>query len=508
MTYISLYRKWRPQTFQDVIGQAHVTKTLQNALAMGRIGHAYLFSGPRGTGKTTVAKILAKALNCQQGPSPEPCDQCDNCRQIREGVSMDVVEIDGASNRGIDEIRDLREKVRFVPSQGRYKVYIIDEVHMLTTEAFNALLKTLEEPPQHVVFVFATTEPHKVPATIISRCQSFEFHRIALTDLMKRLAQVSEAEGLKVSEAALNLIARSAQGGLRDALSILDQCIAFSGTEIAVEDVKELLGVVEFDLLTAYTGAIQKGDLVKALASVEEVLSLGKDLTQFVSALLDYWRDLLVYKATGQEPEEYTIEEREQLKEQADRFELAELTEMLGIMGETLPEVRRYQSKLPLELASIKICHHKGEGREPAKPETLEIPKRPEKPAPLEKEPAGVQVEGKWAEFLRFLKKKRFISLQALLRDADPQFNGKKLWLVYKPEMTFHRDNINKNKKELEKALAEFYQQDLEAEAVCGNPPEPASQAEPVRDKIEVDDPIVQKAVEIFGASVVKIEEN
>ena len=281
MTYISLYRKWRPQTFSEIIGQDHITRTLQNAIQMGRIGHAYLFSGPRGTGKTTVAKLLAKALNCTNGPIPEPCDQCENCRQIREGVSLDVAEIDGASNRGIDEIRDLREKVRFVPSQGRYKVYIIDEVHMLTTEAFNALLKTLEEPPQHVIFIFATTEPHKVPATIISRCQTFEFHRIALPDLLERLEQVSQAEGLKPSAAALNLIARNAQGGLRDALSILDQCIAYAGAEIAVEDVKELLGVVDFDLLTKYTAAIQTGNLVEALIIIDEVLSLGKDLTQF-----------------------------------------------------------------------------------------------------------------------------------------------------------------------------------------------------------------------------------
>ncbi|MGE5575786.1 MAG: DNA polymerase III subunit gamma/tau, partial [Syntrophothermus sp.] len=213
MSYLSLYRKWRPQTFEDVAGQQHVTRTLQNALSMKRIAHAYLFCGPRGTGKTTIAKLLAKALNCEKGPTPTPCNQCRNCIGVKEGVAMDVFEIDGASNRGIDEIRDLREKVKFAPGEGRYKVYIIDEVHMLTTEAFNALLKTLEEPPAHVIFIFATTEPHKVPATILSRCQRFDFKRISTQEIVDYLAGITAKEGLEVSREALALIARAAEGG-------------------------------------------------------------------------------------------------------------------------------------------------------------------------------------------------------------------------------------------------------------------------------------------------------
>lgn len=521
MTYISLYRKWRPQTFSEIIGQDHITRTLQNAIQMGRIGHAYLFSGPRGTGKTTVAKLLAKALNCVNGPIPEPCDQCENCRQIREGVSLDVAEIDGASNRGIDEIRDLREKVRFVPSQGRYKVYIIDEVHMLTTEAFNALLKTLEEPPQHVIFIFATTEPHKVPATIISRCQSFEFHRIALPDLLERLEQVSQAEGLKASTAALNLIARNAQGGLRDALSILDQCIAYAGNEITVEDVKELLGVVEFELLAKYTEAIQKGNLVEALTIIDEVLSLGKDLTQFCSALLDYWRNLMIYQATGQGVAEYTESEQTCISEQARIFTLSQITQLISVLGETLPDVRRYQSKLPLELATVKACNltgseHQSGGsieEKPVKSEDKPEPKpklRDKVEEPVTRPVEATQVD-KWSEFLDFLKSKRLVSLQALLRDVTPALAGDKLWLTLKAELTFHRDNLNKekNREKLQEALQEFYGRQIQVEAVCGDVPAKAvTKPKDQNSEKLVDDPVVKKAIELFGASVVKIEEN
>ncbi|NLY55848.1 MAG: DNA polymerase III subunit gamma/tau [Firmicutes bacterium] len=534
MAYISLYRKWRPQRFSDVIGQTHVTRTLQNALQMGRIGHAYLFSGPRGTGKTTIAKLFAKAVNCAKGPGPEPCDECENCLQIKQGVSMDVIEIDGASNRGIDEIRDLREKVRFVPSQGRYKVYIIDEVHMLTTEAFNALLKTLEEPPSHAIFIFATTEPHKVPATILSRCQSFSFHRIALTDLVARLRQIAEAESLEVSDSALHLIARNAQGGLRDALSLLDQCIAFADSAISVEDVKALLGVVEFDLVADFTAALLARNLVRALEDIEQVVVLGKDLTQFATAVLEYWRDLMVYKAGGGSPEDYTDAELAKLVEQAKSADLAELTGMVALLGETLPEVRRYQTKLPLELVALKVVTRQGLPEQAqsadfprpvvnnpveAQPVTQPEPVRKEKPAtkpepPVSEEPVASEGQAssalqRWPEFLAYLKTRQLLKLQALLRDATPKLDGQKLWVVFRPEMTFHRDNINLagNREELEAAAAEFFRTRWQIEAVCGEVPsmEPTDNSKKISNWEQ--DPLVQRAINMFGASIVKIEE-
>jgi len=403
---------------------------------------------------------------------------------------------------------------------------------MLTTEAFNALLKTLEEPPGHAIFIFATTEPHKVPATILSRCQSFSFHRIALADLVARLRQVADAEKLEIADGALHLIARNAQGGLRDALSLLDQCIAFASDSISVEDVKELLGVVEFDLVADFTAALQERNLVRALEDIEQVVALGKDLTQFASAVLEYWRDLMVYKAGGGSPEDYTDAEQAKLVEQAESANLAELTKMVALMGETLPEVRRYQTKLPLELVALKAITRPelpegpqalaGDQRTSAAKKQTEVQTKSEplpktKPAPKPSQnmqqsanqdyPEGSGLE-RWPEFLAFLKTRQLLKLQALLRDALPKLDGQKLWLIFRPEMTFHRDNINLagNREELEAAAAEFFQTRWEIEAVCGGVPS-SETAENTQGSSREQDPIVQRAINMFGASIVKIEE-
>src|SRR5512147_734901 len=244
MSYQVLARKWRPQVFDDVVGQGHITRTLQNAITSGRLSHAFLFSGPRGVGKTTTARILAKALNCAEGPTPTPCGKCDSCIETAAGTSVDVIEIDGASNRGIEHIRELRETVRYAPVGGKYKVYVIDEVHMLTNEAFNALLKTLEEPPPHVLFIFATTEPQKIPATIHSRCQRYGFKRIALAEIVLKLKEIAGKEGIVVSDMGLGMIARAAEGSMRDSHSLLDQAVSYSGMEIGDEDLQATLGAV------------------------------------------------------------------------------------------------------------------------------------------------------------------------------------------------------------------------------------------------------------------------
>ena len=260
LAYVALYRQWRPKRFSDLVGQTHVSRTLAQAIETGRVGHAYLFSGPRGTGKTSTAKILAKALNCAEGPTPEPCGDCESCRRVNEGTSMDVFEIDAASNRGIDEIRELRETIQFAPVSGRYKVYIIDEVHMLTAEAFNALLKTLEEPPAQVVFILATTEIHKVPATIQSRCQRYDFKRIAAEVIAARLRYVADQSGIAAEDAALFLIAQGAAGGLRDALSALDQCAALAETAVTEKLVRDILGLVGREHIEKCLRAIAAGD--------------------------------------------------------------------------------------------------------------------------------------------------------------------------------------------------------------------------------------------------------
>lgn len=296
MPYIVLARRWRPQLFKDVVGQEHVTKTLQNAISTGRIAHAYLFSGPRGVGKTTVARILAKAVNCMKGISPEPCEECNTCREITAGRSIDVIEIDAASNRGIDEIRELRESVKFAPVSGRYKVYIIDEAHMLTIEAFNALLKTLEEPPEHVIFILATTEPYKIPATILSRCQRFDFRRLNRSEIVGRLREMAKSDSFSIDDDSLFLIAESADGSMRDALSILDQLLSFSDGNIKVEEVGKILGMGQYHLLDQLVWNIIKNNSSESLNTLNNLADHGADLNQCLKKLIYYFRDLMVYK--------------------------------------------------------------------------------------------------------------------------------------------------------------------------------------------------------------------
>lgn len=358
MAYIALYRKWRPKTFADLVGQEHVSKTLSQAIVSGRIGHAYLFAGPRGTGKTSTAKILAKALNCAHGPTPEPCGTCDNCRKITDGSSMDVFEIDAASNRGIDEIRGLRETVKFAPAEGRYKVYIIDEVHMLTAEAFNALLKTLEEPPAHVVFILATTEAHKVPATIQSRCQRYDFRRITVSEIKGRLRTICDAMQTEAADDALELIALQADGGLRDALSILDQCISLADGPVTAALVQEMLGLVGHSWIYRMTDAIASHDAQSVLSIVAELLAGGKDLKQMTAELALHLRSLMIYQAAGTvEGLDLYAEPEDVLKKQAAFFPGETIMAMLARLHEGVSTLRwSPQPRITVEVTLLALC--------------------------------------------------------------------------------------------------------------------------------------------------------
>jgi DNA polymerase-3 subunit gamma/tau len=352
-------RRFRPMTFVEVIGQEAVTRTLANAVAAGRVAQAYLFAGPRGVGKTSVARILAKALNCSTGPTVTPCGGCDNCRAIAAGNDTDVLEIDGASNRGIDDVRELRERVRFAPGHSPFKIYIIDEVHMLTAEAFNALLKTLEEPPAHVVFVFATTRLDKVPLTIVSRCQRFVFRRIGAAAVEVKLAAIARQEGLTVEPGALSLLARRAAGSMRDGESLLDQVVAFAGKEVTLQDVERTLGLVAGEAVEKLAAAVLAGDGAAALRAVDALAAEGEDLVQAAQQLVEYFRDLLVLAAAPEDPELVEVggEERAKLRAAAAGQSPATLLNLINVFLEAAgPMTRVLSPRLILEYAALKAA--------------------------------------------------------------------------------------------------------------------------------------------------------
>ena len=355
MTAQALYRRWRSRTFEEVLGQEHVTRTLRNALLGGRVAHAYLFAGPRGTGKTTMARLLAKAVNCLSEEDEKPCNQCSICQAINEGRLLDLIEIDAASNRGIDEIRDLREKVGFRPNEAQYKVYVIDEVHMLTNEAFNALLKTLEEPPPHVIFVLATTEPHKIPATILSRCQRFDFRRASLEDLRRKLNRICESEGIAIEAAALELIARSAAGSFRDAESLLDQLASYGDDEITLAQVQAVLGTVSSQAIGKLVGYLVKRDVASGLDLINQMVGDGVDPRQFNRELVEYLRGLLLIKAgNGASLLNVTAEVLADMENQARQLSTKALLRTVRLFNQASLDLKAsLQPQLPLELAFI-----------------------------------------------------------------------------------------------------------------------------------------------------------
>ncbi len=363
--YTALARKWRPQQFDEVVGQEHITISLKNAIERNRVAHAYLFTGPRGIGKTTLARILAKGLNClnSEGPTPEPCDKCDSCREIIQGTSLDIMEIDGASNTGVDDVRELRENVRYAPSRGRYKVYIIDEVHMLSKSAFNALLKTLEEPPEHVKFFFATTEPEKIPDTIISRCQRFDLKKISTPQILGRLQRIMEEEEISSEEDALAAVARAADGGMRDAESILDQLMVYCAEKIRRRDVEALLGLVPDQVVDDFSESILKGDITALMGLIEDVVNQGWSISQFLSSLIKHFRDLLVISLTEKTAEltEISDDRSAELIERSKKFSSRRLLYILDELIELEKKIKYAVSeRINLEMALIKLARSQG----------------------------------------------------------------------------------------------------------------------------------------------------
>ena len=360
MSYVALYRKFRPAEFSEVKGQEHIVTTLQNQIKANRIGHAYLFCGTRGTGKTSIAKIFAKAVNCESPVDGSPCGECQTCKSIAAGTSMNVIEIDAASNNGVDNIREIRENVAYSPTEGKYKVYIIDEVHMLSIGAFNALLKTLEEPPEYVIFILATTEAHKIPITILSRCQRYDFKRITAETICARLRELMDKESVEVEEKALRYIAKAADGSMRDALSLLDQCIAFYlGKKLTYDNVLEVLGVLDTDVYSSLLRKIIKKDIPAVMADVEAIVMQGRELSQFVTEFIQYLRNLMFVQSADHLEDflEVSSENLAQLKEEAKMIDPESLMRYIRVFSELSGQMKySTQKRVLVEVALIKLC--------------------------------------------------------------------------------------------------------------------------------------------------------
>ena len=560
MTYLVLARKWRPQVFEELVGQEHVTRTLQNAIAANRLAHAFLFTGPRGVGKTSAARILAKAMNCLKGPTQTPCGKCENCQEIANSNSIDVLEIDGASNTGVDNVRELRENVRYLPSKSKYKIYIIDEVHMLSTSAFNALLKTLEEPPPHVLFIFATTEPHKIPLTILSRCQRFDFKRVPLSLILERLRAIASAEGVEVDDDTLMLIAREAEGSMRDAQSLLDQAVSYGGTEIKEADVLTLLGIADRKILFDLSAAIFQKDTKGCLSLVDELYSLGYDLGQFCKDFLNHFRNLLVVKLEGGASPTLTVTEHEtqDLAAQAAGVSFEDLHRLFQILlrGEelmartpfpkvilemTLVEMARLDSLLPVEEILLRVeqledtLSQKGFGTEKvppsSKPENKGGEERQGRSKPAEDEvetaPEPEETGGEladedvrqWEGFLAFVRGENPILASFLTQGHLVRLDDACLEIGF-AKGSFALDRVSERDtfQFLEESARRHFKQALQVKVTSTNVEKaekktsktstPDGETDLVRHlkKEALGNPVVQEAVEVFQGRIVEVK--
>ncbi|MBP1753405.1 MAG: polymerase tau subunit [Geobacteraceae bacterium] len=553
MSYLVLARKWRPQTFSDLVGQEHISRTLQNAIESGRVAHAFLFTGARGVGKTSAARILAKALDCEKGPSAEPCNACPACTSITAGNAVDVFEIDGASNTGVEDIRELRENIKYLPSSFRFKIFIIDEVHMLSTNAFNALLKTLEEPPAHVKFIFATTEPHKVPVTILSRCQRFDFKRIPLQKIVARLRHIAEHEQIAISDEALTTVARKGDGSMRDSLSTMDQVLAFCGNTVSDEEVVSLLGVVDRRLLLDTSRTVFSGNRKSALETVKKVDDFGYNMRQFCQELIGHFRNLTIVNLVDDPRELLDLAEAElnDIKEQAQQTRQEDLHRHLSILLKAENEMAQSGfARLILEIALVKMCSLAPvvpvreilerlkaieEGR--VLPAIAAKPSHRPKPAPEQPtstrnerngvEPASIsavapsEAKGSWTGFVALVLEKK-VSLGSLLEHGHPlQFSPLTIKIGFPPDSFYLTALKDPDSISALKELAQHYlkaQPTIEIIALSAGAKDiPPSEME--KKHLQMNErtarveqagrshPMVSAALEVFGGEISDIRE-
>lgn len=503
MSYLALYRVWRPQRFDEVVGQQQTVQALKNSVRENRLTHAYLFAGPRGTGKTSLAKILAKAVNCERQQDGEPCNKCVSCRDINNGNFMDVIEIDAASNRGIDEIRDLREKVRILPAQGKRKVYIIDEVHMLTTEAFNALLKTLEEPPDAVIFVLATTELQKIPSTILSRCQKYNFHRLTQEQISARLKDVARSNAIDIDDSALALIARRANGGMRDALGMLDQIHSYQDGNIGHEDVLEVLGLVDELFVAGIMDDVIGGRTASIIERLDSALNQGKEAGQLARETALYLRDLLMYKVTGDTSNMVMAGEHsfEFLKEQAHKLDQNLILQAIRMIMDTGEKLRFSEGqKFILELVFLEISALLSLPVTSSKPTLVQTTvfhgEREKKPGKLEHDEKPDAREILWNRMLAGVKEKKVPTHALLSQGKLLGTKGDTMYIGFSKGYKFHKERMEEkvNREILDAVLKEIFPRELDVQFIF------------LEDN-KYNDIVVKKAIEYFGEDIVEIKD-